>query len=172
MRMTSERLWPLLVGLLVAIVVIAIPPLLVVALALGVPLGLILGVRHMGRHRHWSGRRRLVLTCLGLILWALWGYSPHLITPSRPEFSPEQARLAARADRDVREHLDSWNEWVMRMDVTQVVQEAEKDRVCVVGYTLFYIPMFRYEVYWDRSSNEAGGGTYRPWPLTCLPRNS
>lgn len=39
----------------------------------------------------------------------------------------------------------------------------------VVGYTLFYIPVFRYEVYWVHSSSVDGGGIYRPWPLACLP---
>jgi hypothetical protein len=166
--MTKKRWFSLFVLLLVTIIFITTPLLLTVTLTLGGPILIIYGSRRIGRWRCWSRRQQLVILIVGLALWAVWAYSPRLIVPPQPYFSPSEARLAAKAEQQVHGSLDSWNDWGMRMDVTQVVQGPEKDRVCVVGYTLFYLPVFRYEVYWYHSGPVAGGGTRRPWPWPCL----
>ncbi|MFQ6059404.1 MAG: hypothetical protein ACE5MB_11070 [Anaerolineae bacterium] len=137
------------------------------ALALGGPILVILGSQLVGRWRRWSRRQQVITAIAGLALLAFWALSPRLIALPRPDFQFQQARLAAEAEQNVRGHLDSWNAWVLRMDITQVVQGPEKDQVCVVGYTLFYLPLFRYEVYWYHSGPVAGGATLRPWPLPC-----
>jgi MFS family permease len=163
-----QRRFRLSVLLLVAIIVITTPLGLLLALTVGGPILIIYGSWRIGRRRGWSRGQQMVITIVGLALWAVWAYSPRLIVLPQPYFSPPEARLAAEAERQVRAHLDSWNDSVMRMDVPQVVQGPEKDQVCVVGYTLFYLPLFRYEVYWYHSGPVAGGATLRPWPLPCV----
>lgn len=142
--------------------------LVVPALLLGGPILIIYGSRRLG---HWSLRQQLLTAMVGLAVWAFWAYSPRLIVPPQPSFSPAEARLATRAEQQVRGSLDSFNELVMRMDVTQVVREPEKDRICVVGYSFFYLPVFRYEEFFNRDPSDplSGGGTARPWPWPCLP---
>jgi energy-coupling factor transporter transmembrane protein EcfT len=167
----TQRGFNLFVLLLMTVVVIVIAidtPPFVVTLTVGGPILIIYGSWRIGRRRRWSRWQRIAITLVGLALWALWAYSPHFIVPPQPKFSPSEASLAAKAEQQVREKLDSWNDWVVRMDVTQVVQGPEKDQVCVVGYTLFYLPVFRYEVYWYHSGPVSGGGTRRPWPWPCL----
>lgn len=169
--MMTQHQFGLIILLLVAIGVIATPPLLVPALLFGGPSLIIYGGRRIGRRQRWSLRRQLLIAVLGLAVWAFWAYSPRLIVPPPPDFSPSEVRLAAKAERQVRGSLDTWNDWVLRMDVTQVVREPEKDRICVVGYSFFYLPMFRYEVFFNRDPSDpvSGGGTARPWPWPCLP---
>lgn len=167
-HMIRQRRFRLFVLLLVAVIVITTPLGLLLALAVGGPVLIIYGSWRIGRRRGWSRGQQMIIAIVGLALWAVWAYSPRLIVLPEPYFSPSEARLAAGAERQVRGHLDSWNDSVMRMDVTQVVQGPEKDQVCVVGYTLFYLPLFCYEVYWYHSGPVAGGATLRPWPLPCV----
>lgn len=156
----------LLLILLTTISLVFVLPMFSVPVIVGGPVALILGVRYMGRRRSWPRWLTLLTAMTGLALLGIGASAPRYFPPSRPQFSPDKAQLAARAEEELRGQLDSWNNAVFHIITQRVVEVPDGYRTCTVGISYFYLPLFRYEI---RLSDEGWprGGTFRPWPEPC-----
>jgi hypothetical protein len=136
------------------------------ALSLGGPALVLATIRLMSNRWSWSGWQRLVTAATGLVLLSIWALAPYWIAPTRLETVPQHAQLVDMSERELRAQLDSWNVLALQVATQRIVEEPEGYRTCVVGYSYFYIPLFRYELRWDKVGVLRGGSAL-PWPLAC-----
>ncbi len=82
-----------------------------------------------------------------VFLVTLWCYSPlRLILPfARSHLTPEESRMGLFAIEEAYGHPDSWKPLIRQMTIDSVVYDSESDcwRVCLTGYTSFYLPIVR-----------------------------
>lgn len=120
----------------------------------------LLGMAFQWWRRGWRARL-LFIFVVGVLPWALL---PRIINPPEPQATGEELRLAINAQRSAEFTYRITGAWVQRLaleDVRSVAQdpdapaqlldEEQASRVCLRGYTYFYIPWRRYRITLDGS---------------------
>ncbi len=110
----------------------------------------------------WPRRsRRARLTFVLLVAILPWALLPRYLNPPQPTASGEELRLAVNARRAAESTYDLVGLWVQRLaleDVRPAIVEIETEggavetrveRVCLRGYTYFYLPWRRYRIELD-----------------------
>ena len=164
--MKTQRGFRLFILLLVAIIVITMPPFFVPGLAVGGSILIIIGIRYAGQRHGWPRWSQVVATATGLALLAIWAVAPCFVAPPRHTFPSEQAQLAVMAEQEVHGQLDSWNALALHVVTQRVVEVPDGYRTCTTGFSYFYAPLFRYDIHWDHQRRPRGG-SLQPWPLPC-----
>jgi hypothetical protein len=125
--------------------------------------------------RSWRSQLLFVL----MTMFLPWALAPRLINPPQPNITGEAARLATNARRAAEFTYGVTGLWVQRLAIEDVqILDPDADpslesvnrvggRVCLRGYTYFYLPWRRYRIDLDGIGRTALRLEEVPLPHAC-----